>query len=294
MTADQIIRGLHDIDVLVVPDGYSNYAHAGAWLQGQACPASLGGRRRPLRRVAGRHPRRHQAPGLSSATALRDTTPTHPARSIRTTLDADSPLGDGGREHRLGDVRQQRHDDAAAYAVGEFPAPGSSGLRHVGARRDASAQLAGTGDRRRRAARRGSRRHLLDRPELPRLDARHPPAAVERHHRTGPRQPSAARLAPVERRASARPGAGGRARTPEMGDADADRRPAGSGIGRARGAASARRLQVVHRSDGRPAHHHGRQRRAPGPGGEPAAVAGHSPASRTQGSRSRGPTCPGP
>ena len=124
--------------------------------------------------------------GLSSAT-LTGTHANAPGTLIRTTLDADSPLAAG-----VGSTVWVMYDNndtmTSRYSVGRVPGTRFERLRHIWAGR-AHRRALRHQHRCRRTPPCGTGRDLRDRPELPRLDAWHPPAAVERHHRSGPCQP---------------------------------------------------------------------------------------------------------
>jgi hypothetical protein len=141
VTTNQIIRGLQDLDVLVVPDGYSNYAmqalgSAGkralkTWVaDGGRFVGWQGGTRVAIKA------------GLSSA-KLSGTHANAPGTLIRTTLDTDSPLATG-----IGSTVWVMYDNndtmTSRYSVGEFPAPGSNDFATSGLAEGID-QLTGTG-----------------------------------------------------------------------------------------------------------------------------------------------------
>ncbi len=215
VTANQIIGGLDDIDVLVVPDGYSNYAMQALGSKGKRALRTWvadGGRFVGWQggtRVAIRS-------GLSSA-KLANSKANVPGSQVRVVLDTDSPLARG--VGRTVWVMYDNNDTMSTqYSAGRFPAPGSPAYATSGLAENVGA-LAGTSivadepvgqgrvvtfaiDPNFRAWSLGTHRLLWNAITGP-----------------DPSSTSAARVSSVERRASVDRAQTAERRTPELGDA---------------------------------------------------------------------------
>ena len=121
VTANQIIRGLNNVDVLVVPDGYSNYAMQALGSKGKRALkqwVSDGGRY-----VSWQGGTRVAIKSGVSAVRLTGTKANAPGTLVRTTLDAGSPLAEGvGRSVWV--MYDNDEVMSSSASVGSFPAPG--------------------------------------------------------------------------------------------------------------------------------------------------------------------------
>ncbi len=140
VTANDIIGGLRDVDVLVVPDGYSNYAMQALGSKGKRALrtwVSDGGRYVGWQggtRIA-------ISSGLSTVT-LANTKANAPGTLIRTVLDTDSPLSTGvGRTVWV--MYDNNETMSTAFSAGGFPSPGSPAYATSGLAEKVGA-LAGT------------------------------------------------------------------------------------------------------------------------------------------------------
>ena len=122
VTANQIRRGLNNVEVLVVPDGYSNYAMQALGSKGKRALKQWvadGGRY-----VGWQGGTRVAIKSGVSGVRLAGTKANAPGTLVRTTLDADSPLADGvGR--RVWVMYDNDEVMSTSASVGAFPAPGS-------------------------------------------------------------------------------------------------------------------------------------------------------------------------
>jgi hypothetical protein len=122
VTASQIVRGLRNLDVLVVPDGYSNYATQALGSKGKRALREWvvdGGRF-----VGWQGGTRLAIKSGASAARLTGTKTNAPGTLVRGVLDTDSPLAAG-----VGRTVWVMYDNndvmTSAASVGRFPAPGS-------------------------------------------------------------------------------------------------------------------------------------------------------------------------
>jgi hypothetical protein len=122
VTANQIIRGLPNIDVLVVPDGYSNYAMQALGSKGKRALKQWvndGGRY-----VGWQGGTRVAIKSGVSSVRLVGSKANAPGTLVRTTLDRTSPLADGVG-HTVWVMYDNNDVMSSPAAVGSFPAPGS-------------------------------------------------------------------------------------------------------------------------------------------------------------------------
>ena len=175
VTAATSPRASAGIDVLVIPDGFANYAPAGARRQGQAGAARLGQRRRPDRRLAGRRGGRREGRRISTRPVSADSHTNAPGTLIRVSRRPDEPAGRGHRRPGAGSCTRTTDDASpvSASSVATFPASGDARLRHVRPRdRGRHARRHVRARRRGRSARDGSSRSRSTRTSAPGRRAR--------------------------------------------------------------------------------------------------------------------------